>query len=109
MTIRTKPPFPWLLALTWLVLLGAAVGGFLTGEFSVTFVGAGTFLLTLIPFWLAPRIGLNLPIGFVTAIAVFLCATLFLARWATSTSVTGGGTWCCTAVRPWPSAWSAPC
>ncbi|VTO17566.1 hypothetical protein [Brevundimonas vancanneytii] len=80
MTIRTKPPFPWLLALTWLVLLGAAVGGFLTGEFSVTFVGAGTFLLTLIPFWLAPRIGLNLPIGFVTAIAVFLCATLFLGE-----------------------------
>ena len=57
MTTRTKSPFPWLLALTWLVLLGAAVGGFLTGEFSVTFVGAGTFLLTLIPFWLAPRIG----------------------------------------------------
>ena len=80
MTTRTKSPFPWLLALTWLVLLGAAIGGFLTGEFSVTFVGAGTFLLTLVPFWLAPRVGLNLPIGFVTAIAVFLCATLFLGE-----------------------------
>ncbi|WP_449253078.1 hypothetical protein [Brevundimonas naejangsanensis] len=50
MTIRRKSPFPWLLVLTWLVLLGAAVGGLLTGEFSVTFVGAGTFLLTLVPF-----------------------------------------------------------
>lgn len=63
-----------------MVLLGAAVGGFLTGEFSVAFVGVGTFLLTLAPFWLAPRVGLNLPIGFVTAIAVFLCATLFLGE-----------------------------
>lgn len=80
MATRTRAPLPWLLLLTWMVLLGAAVGGFLTGEFSVAFVGVGTFLLTLAPFWLAPRVGLNLPIGFVTAIAVFLCATLFLGE-----------------------------
>lgn len=80
MTLREKTPFPWLLALTWLVLLGAAVGGFLTREFSVTFVGAGTFLLSLLPMRLGRRIGVNLPVGFVTAIAVFLCATLLLGE-----------------------------
>jgi hypothetical protein len=36
----SRPPI--ILYLTWLILIGAAVGGFLSEAFSITFVAAGT-------------------------------------------------------------------
>ena len=73
-----RPPI--ILYLTWLILIGAAVGGFLTGAFSVTFVAAGTLLLSLVPIWVGEKIGVALPTAFVSAIAAFLCATLVLGE-----------------------------
>ena len=73
-----RPPI--ILYLTWIILIGAAVGGFVTGEFSVTFVAAGTLLLSLVPIWLGERVGVRLPTVFVSAIAAFLCATLVLGE-----------------------------
>ena len=73
-----RPPI--ILYLTWIILIGAAVGGFLTGAFSVTFVAAGTLLLSLVPIWVGEKIGVALPTAFVSAIAAFLCATLVLGE-----------------------------
>ena len=73
-----RPPI--ILYLTWIILIGAAVGGFLTGLFSVTFVAAGTLLLSLVPIWVGAKIGVALPTAFVSAIAAFLCATLLLGE-----------------------------
>ena len=73
-----RPPI--ILYLTWIILIGAAVGGFLTGAFSITFVAAGTLLLSLVPIWVGERIGVTLPTAFVSAIAAFLCATLLLGE-----------------------------
>jgi hypothetical protein len=73
-----RPPI--ILYLTWVILIGAAVGGFLTGAFSVTFVAAGTLLLSLVPIWVGEKIGVALPTAFVSAIAAFLCATLVLGE-----------------------------
>ena len=73
-----RPPI--ILYLTWVILIGAAVVGFLTGEFSVTFVGMGTLLLSLVPIWLGEKVGVTLPTAFVSAIAAFLCATLLLGE-----------------------------
>ena len=81
MTSRTHPARPpIILYLTWIILIGAAVGGFVTGTFSVTFVGVGTLLLSLVPIWLGERVGVRLPTAFVSAIAAFLCATLVLGE-----------------------------
>jgi len=77
-TPAERPPV--FLYLTWVVLIGAAMGGFLTGEFSITFVGIGTLLLSLVPIWLGERVGVTLPTAFVSAIAAFLCATLLLGE-----------------------------
>jgi len=71
---------PVILYLTWIILIGAAVAGFLTGEFSITFVAAGTLLLSLVPVWVGEKIGVTLPTAFVSAIAAFLCATLLLGE-----------------------------
>ena len=73
-----RPPI--ILYLTWIILIGAAVGGFLTGAFSITFVAAGTLLLSLVPVWVGEKIGVALPTAFVSAIAAFLCATLLLGE-----------------------------
>ena len=78
-SISTNRP-PIILYLTWIILIGAAVGGFLTGAFSVTFVAAGTLLLSLVPIWVGEKIGVALPTAFVSAIAAFLCATLVLGE-----------------------------
>lgn len=75
---ENRPPI--VLYLTWLILIGAAVIGFVTGEFSITFVGIGTLLLSLVPVWLGEKIGVTLPTAFVSAIAAFLCATLLLGE-----------------------------
>lgn len=84
MTFRPRggrPPI--ILYLTWLILIGAAVGGFLSEAFSITFVAAGTLLLSLVPVWVGEKVGVTLPTAFVSAIAAFLCATLLLgAGWA---------------------------
>ncbi|MFC5373174.1 hypothetical protein ACFPIF_11445 [Brevundimonas faecalis] len=76
---RDRRP-PIILYLTWAILIGAAVVGFITDEFSVTFVGIGTLLLSLVPIWLGEKIGVALPTAFVSAIAAFLCATLLLGE-----------------------------
>ncbi|MGH7021395.1 MAG: hypothetical protein ACREEY_16065 [Brevundimonas sp.] len=78
LTHRARPPI--ILYLTWIILIGAAVAGFLTGEFSITFVAAGTLLLSLVPIWVGEKIGVALPTAFVSAIAAFLCATLLLGE-----------------------------
>ena len=78
-SVSTNRP-PIILYLTWVILIGAAVGGFLTEEFSITFVAAGTLLLSLVPVWVGEKIGVTLPTAFVSAIAAFLCATLLLGE-----------------------------
>ncbi|MET4682469.1 hypothetical protein [Brevundimonas faecalis] len=76
---RDRRP-PIILYPTWAILIGAAVVGFITDEFSVTFVGIGTLLLSLVPIWLGEKVGVALPTAFVSAIAAFLCATLLLGE-----------------------------
>ena len=52
-----RPPI--ILYLTWVILIGAAVIGFMTDAFSVTFVAVGTLLLSLVPMWLGEKIGVS--------------------------------------------------
>lgn len=66
--------------LVWFVLLGAALRGLFTGDYSVTFAGIGTFLLTLSPALLSRWMKVDIPAGFAAAVAAFLCATLFLGE-----------------------------
>lgn len=75
--IARRPP---LLYIVWAVLVGSATVGFVRGEYSVTFVGLGTLLLTFVPIYSGRWLHIDLPIGFVGAIAAFLCATLLLGE-----------------------------
>lgn len=64
----------------WLLLLGASAVGLIRGEYSVTFAGVGAFLLTLLPIYLQRLFSVQIPSGFLVAIALFLIATLFLGE-----------------------------
>ncbi|HBI18533.1 MAG TPA: hypothetical protein DDY79_04255 [Brevundimonas sp.] len=64
----------------WFILLGAALRGLFTEDYSVTFAGVGTFLLTLLPAFLGRWVKIDIPPGFAAAVAAFLCATLFLGE-----------------------------
>jgi hypothetical protein len=71
-----------LLYLTWL-LLGVAAGySAFTGQYEVTFTALWTMGLTMIPFLLPSLVGIQLPEGFIVAIALFLCGTIFLGELA---------------------------
>jgi hypothetical protein len=68
------------LYLTWLALFVAAVDGVLTARYSVTFVALGTVVLTMAPLYAGRLFHIELPGGFISAIAVFLYASLFLGE-----------------------------
>jgi hypothetical protein len=64
----------------WAFLAGASVYGTLTGQFVGAFVALATLLLTLVPIYFSHLLGVRTPPLFVAAIALFLCATLFLGE-----------------------------
>lgn len=63
-----------------LVLAGSALYGLFSGRLEIALVGLITLALTLAPFLIPRLFGIRLPSGFITAIALFLCATLFLGE-----------------------------
>jgi hypothetical protein len=70
----------WGLYGIWAFLAGASVYGTLTGQFAGAFVALVTLLLTLVPIYFSRRLGVHAPPLFVAAVALFLCATLFLGE-----------------------------
>ncbi len=75
--LRDQTPLTYVV---WSILALAALSALFTGRWSVAFVSVFTFLVTLIPLFLAPRLGLALPRRFIAAIVVFAFATLFLGE-----------------------------
>lgn len=71
-----------LLYLTWLLLVTAAVYSLFTRQYEVTFTAMWTMALTMVPFLLPSLVGVRLPEGFIVAIALFLCGTIFLGEMA---------------------------
>lgn len=60
----------------------AAVYSLFTGQYEVTFTALWTMGLTMVPFLLPSLVGVRLPEGFIVAIALFLCGTIFLGELA---------------------------
>jgi hypothetical protein len=81
-TQREHPPSTrsWGLYLTWAVLAGEMVYGLVSGAYSVAFVAIGTLVLTLVPLVSGRLLHVQLPAGFIAAIAIFLCGTLVLGE-----------------------------
>jgi hypothetical protein len=71
-----------LLYLTWVLLGVSAVYGLITPNYEVTFTAVWTLVLTMVPFLLPSLVGVRLPEGFIVAIALFLCGTIFLGEMA---------------------------
>jgi hypothetical protein len=69
-----------LLYLTWLLLVAAAMFALFIGQYEVTFTALWTLALTTLPLFLPNLVGVRLPEGFVVAIALFLCGTIFLGE-----------------------------
>lgn len=71
---------PWPLKLIWIVLLGETLYAAVTGSWGVAGAAVGTLALTLAPLYLQKMIAIEIPSGFLVAIAAFLMATLFLGE-----------------------------
>ena len=75
---RSTPPLG--LYLIWMVLIGEALRGLVTGAYSVTFIAMGTIILTLAPLLSQRLLNVSLPSSFIVAIAAFLLGTLVLGE-----------------------------
>jgi hypothetical protein len=71
---------PYLAQAVWAVLMVAILAALATGRWSLAFVSLLTFGLTLLPVLLRSRIGFSLPMSFVSAIVLFIFATIFLGE-----------------------------
>ena len=63
-----------------LALVIAAIIALWEGNWSASFVSTATLILTYLPQIFADRFGIRLPVGFSTAIVLFIFATLFLGE-----------------------------
>lgn len=71
---------PYVAQLIWVVLIVAFLIAVATGRWSLAFVSAATFALTLVPILAEERLGIQLPLSFIAWIAVFIFATIFLGE-----------------------------
>lgn len=71
---------PYVAQAIWAALALAFLGALITLRLSLAFVALATFSLSLIPFFLVRRMGVQLPLAFVGWIVVFIFATIFLGE-----------------------------
>lgn len=77
---KTLKDHPYLAQIVWAVLAIAFLTALATGRWSLAFVSLLTFGLTLLPVIFRSRLGLRLPMSFVSAIVLFIFATIFLGE-----------------------------
>ena len=71
---------PYLTWLIWLILAVAAIIAVIEGRLSTAFISVATLAITILPKIFSERMKIQLPVGFVGAISVFVFATLFLGE-----------------------------
>ncbi|MBU2935608.1 MULTISPECIES: hypothetical protein [Pacificibacter] len=64
----------------WVSLIVAFVAGLFTARYAASFLALGTFILTLVPFFVARKFDVYVPRRFMAAIILFIFATLFLGE-----------------------------
>ena len=64
----------------WAVLAVAMIVAIVTGHAEVAYVAFGTFLLTLVPIVFFRRFQIEVPVGFLMAIMLFIFGTIFLGE-----------------------------
>ncbi len=64
----------------WAVLVLSAIAAAFEGRWSLSFVALATLTLALVPVLLARRLNITLPVPFVTAITLFLVASIFMGE-----------------------------
>lgn len=75
---RQRPPIPVLLV--WASLAFAEAAALYRGTWSVAFIAAATFGLTLVPMMVTRRLGIRLPVAFLVGSTLFIYATIFLGE-----------------------------
>lgn len=64
----------------WALLILAAAAAAYEGRWSLTFVALATLSLALAPLFLARRLDITLPLPFVTAVTIFVIASIFMGE-----------------------------
>ena len=77
MTFRDSPALVWIIQA---ILIAEAATGVLTQTWPAVFVAVSTLVLTVLPRHVASLLGIALPRSMLTAIVVFIFATLFLGE-----------------------------
>jgi len=71
---------PYVVQIIWVSLALAFVGAMGTMNWSLAFIAAATFALSLAPILFVRRIGVQLPMSFFAGIVIFIYATIFLGE-----------------------------
>ncbi|AJE46439.1 hypothetical protein [Celeribacter indicus] len=71
---------PLIMRLVWVALIVELVASLVSGRYVSSFVALGTFGLTLLPMVFASRFHIYVPPSFMTAIVLFIFATIFLGE-----------------------------
>ncbi len=71
---------PYIAQAIWVVLVVAFAVALVSARWSLAFVSAATFGLSLLPVLFSGRFGIHLPMRFVAGIVVFVFATIFLGE-----------------------------
>ena len=71
---------PYVVQLIWASLALAFLGALATMNWSLAFIAAATFVLSLAPVLFVRRIGVRLPMSFFAGIVIFIYATIFLGE-----------------------------
>ncbi len=71
---------PYVVQAIWASLALAFVGALATMNWSLAFVAAATFVLSLAPVLFVRRVGVTLPMSFFAGIVIFIYATIFLGE-----------------------------
>lgn len=71
---------PWIVRGIWLILAAGFVVALAEARWSLAFVSAVTFLLSLVPALVPRRFGIELPVRFFGWIVIFVFATIFLGE-----------------------------
>jgi uncharacterized membrane protein YjdF len=75
---KERPPIPVLLV--WTSLGFAEAAALYRGSWSLAFIAAVTFALTLVPMMVTRRLGIRLPVPFLVGATLFIYATIFLGE-----------------------------
>ncbi|WP_413874750.1 hypothetical protein [Albidovulum sp.] len=71
---------PFVVQAIWAVLAVALIVALIEGRWSLAFVSAATFALSLVPVLAQRRLGIRLPVRFFAWIVIFTFATIFLGE-----------------------------